>query len=235
MAFKIAICDDELSMLTQIDVYLNQIQLETGKHFEVFFFSSGEDLLDGMPRDVNVLLLDIQMKELSGIEAARKLRKEGADFFLFFITSNVQYALEGYEVHAYAFLRKPVQYVQLKKYLLEVEDRCSRSHETVLKLQAGNDLVLYNANDIFYIEVYGHAITVVTAEGRKTFQKPLSEVESVLCRQGFFRCHKSYLINLHRVKNIRALDIVMGNGDVLPLSKRRKGEFFQAIQSEIGG
>lgn len=105
----------------------------------------------------------------------------------------------------------------------------------VLKLQTGNDVVLYNTNDIFYIEVYGHAITVVTAEGKKAFQRPLSEVESVLCRQGFFRCHKSYLINLHRIKNIRALDIVMENGDVIPLSKRRKGEFFQAIQSEIGG
>ena len=123
MTLRIAVCDDELSAASQIDLYLNQIQLEENLKFQVFFFSSGEELLEHMPRDIHVLLLDIQMKQATGIDVARRLRAEGLDFFLFFITSHVQYALEGYEVHAYAFLQKPLRYAPLKMYLMEVLKR----------------------------------------------------------------------------------------------------------------
>lgn len=235
MPIKIAVCDDEHAAASQIDAYLSQIQLETGLRFQVFYFSSAEDLLHGMPKDVKILLLDIQMGGMSGIEAARRLRAAGADFYLFFITSNTQYALEGYEVHAYAFLRKPLQYTLLKTYLLEVVEQIKNARPYTLILKNGAATEFVEAGRIIYIEVYGHAATFVFGEERKTFPISLNELETLLDDHGFFRCHKSYLINLRKISSVRAASILMENQDFIPLSKHRKQEFFIELQKILGG
>lgn len=234
MTLRIAVCDDELSAASQIDLYLNQIQLEEKLKFQVFFFSSGEELLENMPRDIHVLLLDIQLKQTSGIDVARKLRAEGLDFFLFFITNNVQYALEGYEVHAYAFLQKPLRYAPLKMYLLEVISRLKQARPFTITLKNGAAAEIIDCSRIIYIEVYGHSTFFVFESGRKEFSIPLNELEVQLNGHGFFRCHKSYLINLRKVISIRPSELVMSNQGTVPLSKHRKQEFLAALHTVIG-
>lgn len=234
MKLRIAVCDDELSAASQIDLYLTQIQLELGQQFQVFYFSSGEELLADMPRDIHLLLLDIQMKKTSGIETARRLRQEGLDFYLFFITSNVQYALEGYEVHAYAFLQKPLRYAPLKMYLMEVMDRLKQARPFFLNLKSGDSSEIVDCSQIVYIEVYGHSTSFVFDNGRKEFSVPLNELEQQLKSHGFFRCHKSYLINMRKVTSIRTAEILMSSGDAVPLSRHRRQEFLTAIHAVLG-
>lgn len=235
MPIKIAVCDDELQTIDQINTYLHQIEEEEGLRFQIFNFSTGEDLLQHMPRDIDILLLDITMAEISGIEAAHALRGEGADFYLFFITSNPQYALEGYSVHAYAFLCKPLQYAHLKTYILDVSNRLDRQKPDAIELKNGTTSTIINCSDLLYAEVYGHVCTAVLCNGERiTFKTPLDKLEAQLKNRNFFRCHKSYLVNLNQVRSIRSSDIVMSDGTVIALSRIRKQEFLIAIQEVLG-
>lgn len=236
MAIKIAVCDDELQAIRQIDTYLTQIQKETEMKFQVFYFASGEDLLSHMPQDINILLLDIQLSSMSGIEVARKLRERNSEFFLFFITSNTQYALEGYSVHAYAFLGKPIQYALLKTYLLEAVSSLRRSRSLNLEVKNGPVSTVIDCENLVYAEVYGHTSVFVLGDGRRlTSKMPLDKLEYKLNKYGFFRCHKSYLINLRKVSSIRSNEVVMTDGTTIMLSRGRKQEFLMAFHSVMEG
>ena len=234
MEIKIAVCDDETVCLKQISDYLSQIEAETGDKFTVFYFSSGDQLIDTMPRDVKIVLLDIKLSMITGIDVAKRLRAEGLDFYLFFITGNVQYALEGYEVHAYAFLQKPLQYAPFKMYLCEVIDKLKCRRPFMLQLRSGSQTEIVDSQTILYAEVYGHLTYIVSDEGRQEYTVSLSELEEKLKGHGFFRCHKSYLVNLKMVKGIKSSEIEMKNGDLVPLSKYRRSEFVIALGSVLG-
>ena len=232
---KIAVCDDDIQMVHQIDGYLTQIQKEENLQFQVYYYSSGEELLAHMPRNINILLLDVKMGKTTGIEAARALREEGADFYLFFITSNTQYALEGYSVHAYAFLCKPLQYVHLKNYIMEVVATIKRTKPIRIELKSKSEVHFVDCQTLVYAEVYGHTTIVSFDDGTKIKTKaPLDELEKKLTNHGFFRCHKSYLINLSKVKSIRTGEIVMSDDAVIPLSRNRKQEFLLAFHEDVG-
>lgn len=235
MVIKVAVCDDEPQALRQIDTYLAQFQLEADVTFQIFYFSSGEDVLLHMPRDIKILLLDIQMSGISGIEVARKLREEGSDFYLFFITNNTQYALEGYSVHAFAFLDKPLKYPHLKSYFTEVVHAIHRAKPVFLEVKNGASSTIINCNDLVYIEVYGHTSIAVLENGQRITQKiSLDDLEKKLTKHGFFRSHKSFLINLHKVRSITPSDIIMSNGTSVALSRNRKHDFWNAFH-EIAG
>lgn len=235
MPIKIAVCDDEIQSLNQIDTYLHQIEEEAGIVLQTFYFSNGEDVLAHMPRDIDVVLLDIKMSTLSGIEVARRLRDEGASFYLFFITSNPQYALEGYSVHAYAFLCKPVQYAELKTYLLEVFAQIDNHRPYLLELKNGSESKIVDCNDLVYIEVYGHTCIAVLDHGERiTCKTPLDKLEDELRSRGFFRCHKSYLVNLHKITCIRPSEVVMSDGTPVSLSRPRKQDFLIAFKEIMG-
>lgn len=236
MKIKIAICDDEPQALRQVDTYLRKFESETSLTLDTYFFSDSSELVRSVPRDINILLLDIAMGEMSGIEAARQLRKENTDFFLFFITSNTQFALEGYSVHAYAFLEKPLLYDQLKVHLLDAISKIKKTNAPAIKIKTTNALLVVPCTDIVFFEVYGHVSVVVLQNGNRiTSNTPLGEFEKNLRLHSFFRCHKSYLINLRSIYAIRDTDVVMVDGSVVPVSRNRRTAFLLAFHEAIGG
>ena len=117
--WKVMICDDEPEMCAQIRQSLARFTQECGAQFSIRECHSGEALLCRLEADTDLVFLDIRMEGLSGMEAARRLRKENRDVCLIFITTMTQYALEGYQVHAYGFLKKPLLYAQFRLLMLD--------------------------------------------------------------------------------------------------------------------
>jgi Response regulator of the LytR/AlgR family len=231
---RIVICDDEEYTCQTIRDYLNRYQSEKGEAFSVRAFASGEELLRDMPRDTDILLLDIKMCEISGMEAARILRARHAEVCIIFITTMVQYALEGYEVHAFGFLKKPIVYEQFSRQMTEALHSLSFKEDFCISFRSGTETVRVSASDIYYIEAFGHNINVVTKTKNEKTDMSLSEFEAHLKTHGFFRCHKSYLVNHKYISRIEQDKLRIFNGDEVLISRHRRKEFLDDFTRYIG-
>lgn len=236
MIRRIAVCDDEPEILKLISVYLSQIEKETKNKFEIFYYSSAENLIKTMPRDIQIVLLDIGMSPITGMEAAHQLRAENLDFTLIFISSMIEYALEGYDVHAFAFLDKPIRYPALCHQLeaafrkIDKEQYCPPC--LVIETIYGMESV--DLSKLIYAEVYQHETSFVFSNERKTSMMSLSEVESQTKYHGFFRCHKSYLVNMRQISKISTNTITLTTGETIPVSKYRRKDFLGTYARFMG-
>lgn len=235
MRRKIAVCDDEKAMLRQLSQYLAQIQEETGEHFDLFYYASAEELLAHIPGDIQAILLDISMGQMTGMNCARVLRERGCVADILFITSMTEYAIEGYEVRASAFLPKPVTYAELKGRLTDCFARTDRDKRAILPVDTAGGVELLPIDDILYAEVYQHE-TSFALPGRKVASiLQLAQAEERLAPHGFFRCHRSYLVNMAQIARIGPDTLTMPDGAVIPISKHRRKAFLDTFANYMGG
>ncbi|MBQ7859060.1 MAG: response regulator transcription factor [Faecalibacterium sp.] len=163
---------------------------------------------------------------MSGMNAARELRRRGSNAVIFFITSLTHYAIEGYEVHAFSFLAKPLRYEVFAERMGDALRMMKKSVGQVLQFQTAEGLIRVNTNEIGYIESFRHEIKFVCDGFSFTAgDVTLSVLEQQLAGCGFFRVHKSYLINMRNIRLIGETEIHMVDGGVVPLSKYRRREF----------
>ncbi|WP_042274387.1 response regulator, partial [[Clostridium] dakarense] len=115
---RIAICEDEKETQRSIEDYLDSILKNINIEYEIKKYSLGEELLECNLKDIDILLLDIQMGQINGMDTARKIREVDNTMEIIFITSLIDYVQEGYEVRAYRYLLKPIELEELKKHVL---------------------------------------------------------------------------------------------------------------------
>ena len=230
MAWKVYICDDEESVCSSISGYLDKLQSEAGEAFQVRIFHSGEALLYGMTEEPDVVLLDIRMQGMNGMDAAHELRARGKRTALVFITTMTQYAIEGYQVHAFGFLRKPLEYSAFKRVMEDLLVHLRRAQGSTWEVRNGADSRVLSTNDILCLEVYGHSVTVKLCDGSSLpCTVTLKKAQEQLEKMGFFRCHKSYILNLGKVQQIDVETVTLSGGLVIPLSRHRRKEFLSAF------
>lgn len=224
--WKIMICDDEAECRGALLEMLARYEQDSGEKLSVATAESGEELLETVSPSCDLLLLDIQMKTLSGMSAARTLRQKGLETPIIFITAMTEYAMEGYEVHAFGFLKKPVHYRQLAWQLDELFSFLKKKHGVPLVVQDGDVIRSYRSSEIVWAEVLGHEVILhLVNGGTQRCTTPLAQLEKQLCPVGFFRIHKSFLINLQFVRSIHQTTVCMTEGSEVPLSKHRRQDF----------
>lgn len=233
--WKVILCDDEPAMCRNIRAHLDRFSQECGIELEIREYHSGQELLDRLTSDVDLILLDIQMEPVSGMEAARRIRERDPDVCIIFITTMVQYAMEGYMVHAFGFLQKPVRYAQLRLQLLDAVRHLKTRQRELVTLKIDGQPQQLDLGKILYFEVYAHDIHVVSADSTSTYYGTLAEMEKALSSQGFFRCHKSYLVNLRRIRRIAPASVFLDDSHEIPLSKYRRKELLEAFAKRVGG
>ena len=233
--WKIAICDDEEEFCRQTEVLIGQLGEKLGEKFVVEIFRSAEEMLQRMSADTDILLLDIKMGDMSGIDAARVIRRSNEDLCIIFITSMTEYAMEGYEVHAFGFIKKPVSYAPLERNLREAVKRLEFTKNDTVAISDKNGTLTLRSSNIIYIEAFRHDVELVTTQGRISTSKTLSELEEVFTEKGFFRTHKSYLVNLRHIRTIDGSSLSMSDGSTVLLSKHRKKQFMESFIEFSGG
>ena len=149
---KIAICEDEKEQQELLKTYINQIFEALYIKYKLEIFNSGEELLENYQNDTDVLLLDIQMGQINGMDTARKIRSIDDKVEIIFITSLIEYALEGYEVRAYRYLIKPVKYENLKENIINCIKEIDIKNKYIIVKEQGNQIKL-DINEITYVEV----------------------------------------------------------------------------------
>ena len=115
--YHVAVCDDESMSRNLLCGYIDRFGAETGKALRRAVFSSANELLRDYPNGLDLLLLDIRMGGIDGMTAAKEIRAFDSQVCLIFITTEHQFALEGYSVRAFGFLKKPVGYTQFRHEL----------------------------------------------------------------------------------------------------------------------
>lgn len=232
---RIAICEDEQILLEQLTDYVKTLLNRHSIIYNIESYSNGNALLVRKPFDI--LLLDIAMEPLNGMELAKKLRARGDDGKIIFITSYQQYAVEAYDVQAFHYLIKPVDIEKLEEILLKIYNLIGKEDKQAIVIHQGTTVKKISFEKISYLEVINRKIYLHKNRETIPFYGKLSELEPTLPKE-FFRCHRSYIVNFDHVLHYNKEEIWLDNDEVIPLSKRRYQAFgtaFMYYLKERGG
>ena len=234
--WKAAVVEDEREAAERIAEYLGRFGGENGETFDVSYYGDAEAFLAGYDPECDIVFMDIQLPDMSGMDAARALRAVDSEVTLVFVTSMVQYAVSGYEVSALDFIVKPVSYpnfaMKMKRVLRERRLRAPRSDELSLSGEGGVRRV--SVSSVKYIEVVGHHLIFHTFDGDADVCGALGEMEKTLAGKGFSRCNNCYLVNLRHVSEIRPASCIVG-GEEVQISRRRRKAFMDDLTAYVGG
>ncbi len=219
MTIRIAICDDEEEQLRHLSGLVGEWARGLNLGFETRTFPSAEAFLFAYEEDnsYDILILDIEMKAISGIELAKRIRKEDKRVEILFITSHFEFISEGYEVDALHYLTKPVAEDKLHAVLAKALDRLHTEPPSVI-ISCDGETVKLREPDILYVEAFLHYISIHTGEREYKIKESISSFEKRLSAD-FFRVHRSYLVSLKAVTKISRTDVTLEGGTLLPLAR----------------
>ena len=218
MSYNIAICDDSSADREYIMNLVKQWAGKSGQAVNLATFPSAENFLFLYEEksDYDILLLDIEMGAMDGVELAKRLRKPNDTVQIVFITGYSDYIAEGYEVAALHYLMKPVK----KEKLFDVLDRAVQKlqkNEKVLNLEISGEMVRIPIYQIRYADVMGNYVTIHGATDQ-TVKMTLGELEKQLDDR-FYRVGRSCIVNLTNIGRVTKTEIKLSDGTSIPLPR----------------
>lgn len=218
MTCKLAICDDNGEYTRFIDGLVARWAEQSGIQARTALFPSAEAFLFRYEeeRDFDILLLDVEMGGMDGVELARRVRREDDAVQIVFITGYTDYIAEGYEVAALHYLTKPVNPDKLFQVLTRAVGRLARN-EPVLTLELPGETVRVPLGKIRYVDVLHNYVTVHAGQDY-TVKRPLAELEQALDGR-FYRIGRSCIVNLAFVSRVTRTAVELSGGESLPLPR----------------
>ena len=218
---RIAVCDDSPEFLQQAVNMVERWSEESGVPAEIYRFDNGDALLaKNAVTQRDMICLDIIMRLQSGRDTAKELRQSDKAVKIIFLTSSPEFALDSYEVKAQEYLLKPVTYEKVKETLAE----CSHTFEEepkniVLKTAFGYQKLYFH--DMEYAEVQNKRVVFYLRTGQTVESaESLHSLEDRLClNDGFFKCHRSYLVYLPNVDHFSMTEIITKSGRSIPIAR----------------
>ena len=230
---RIAICDDQEICRRQTESAVRECL--KGLDYGIDIYQNGPSFLQAFQKHpCDLVFLDIEMPEMDGITVAKNLRKLHSDVPIIFLTSHIEYALEGYEVNALRYLTKPISPEKLKEVLSCVMERAKKQRILWIKTDMGEEKLLIK--DILYMEAQNQNIQICTNKGKYFVRYNLGDYEEELSEDGFFRIHRGFLVSLGHIKAIGKSEITMDDYTMLPVSRSKekplKEALFQYVRKE---
>ena len=225
--FRIAVCEDSPRCAEDVMTLLCQYKSgRPGLDLAVHNFSSGDDLVGGMKagQTFDLLLLDIMMPGLSGVEVGQELRARGDDTPLVFLTSSADHALDAFRVSAVQYILKPVKECDLFPVLDKINHALKQTEERCFVVTMPEQTVKAPRSSIVYVELAGRNLMIYLEDGSvlqsKTIRTPFLTAVSPLLEDGQFLCaHKSFVLNMAHVERLTKNSYVMKNGAKLPIPR----------------
>lgn len=224
----IAICDDEPAVRDALRERVRRCQPRA----DVRLYESGEELLAGDLPDI--LFLDIQMDGISGMDAAKALRKNAKDVVIIFVTAIEEQVFDAFDVGAFHYLVKPFsdgKFEQvLEKAVRQVAQKTAKTDEKRPKqivVQDGIHQHFVEAGRIVYAEVFNRTVTIHLANGEITYRGSLRDLEA-MAGEDFYRPHRSFLVNLKKVTGYSRSEILLADSRV-PIGRGHYADFVKAF------
>ncbi len=223
---KIAVCDDDPMWIIHMEEYISRLR-DDYSETEYDTYTSGDSLLEYYKthgNQYNIVILDIEMNGVSGIETAQKIRDMDSEVCIFFLTSHREYVYDCFRPSPMNFWVKPVEYDVFRADIARAYKRIEES-DAYLKVIENRSRIRIKCADIIYIENKDRKSHIYTASQVYTVGAPLGELMRELDNSVFVRVYKSFIINLKYVHIIEESGIrLYGSDRVIPLSRTYKKE-----------
>lgn len=225
MNYKIAICDDSTETLRKISAAVNQWAENEKAIFCVEKFSSAEEFLFRYEecQNFDILLLDIEMPGMNGVELAKKIRQKNDRVQIIFITGFPDFMEEGYEVSALHYLMKPVSDEKLFEILSRAVEKLKKEVKSVL-FSIDGTIRRIPIDQIVTVEAFAHSCVVTTPESDFEIKESITAVEKMLeeeTESAFVRPHRSYLVGVRYIQSLSKTEITLDSGRKIPLSRAK--------------
>ena len=233
--YRIAIVEDCRQDREKLKEFLTRYQEENGVAFQVVESDNSLAFLEHFRTDYDVILLDIEMPHMNGMELARQIREADENVCLIFVTGLAQYAVEGDEVRALDYMLKPVEYPNFALKLRRALGIREQNSSKELHLSRPDGMVRLGIENIFYVEVVNHTLYYHMHLDHQTYEErgSIASLEKLLEPYGFARCSISYLLNLRYVTATSGNQVTSG-GRVFSLSRTRRKDFLEKLAFYLG-
>ena len=232
--YRIAIVEDDKSFIEELKKYLEQYSQEEGQEFEISTFYDGEEILENYVSGYDLILLDIEMPKVDGMDAAEKIREADENVVLMFITNMAQYAIRGYSVGALDFVMKPITYYTFSMKIKRALKRVQKKELPFILLHLQDGVKKLEARQIYYVEIQNRQLYYHTDEGEFVVRASLQSAENSLPSAVFAKCNHWYLVNLMHVTGVRKNTASVGPFE-LEISRRNRSAFLEALTKYMGG
>ena len=232
---RIAICDDEKEYLLFIKEYIMKILLDVKEDIFIDTYISGKELLKRF-NEYQILILDINMPEISGFELSKKIRETNEEIKIIFLTAIMQYVFESLKVTPFRYILKNRIHEDLPEAVLKAYEKITLKSSQFYVFSYKSQTYSLPVSEILYFEFANRLIHVHTNEKVYKFYGILNELEAQLQYYDFIRNHSGYLVNLKNVSSISVTELILKNGQKIPVSNNRyrllKKRFFEFIRQE---
>lgn len=233
MKIRIACCDDEKQQLELYKTMFTNIEMRQDIKLNVEYFLSGNFMLERFQSEKNpfdLVYLDMDMDEKSGLDLAKEIRQNyHSDCLILFLTNYPKYMQNSFDVRAFQYMIKPVQFDEFERKFNAARKYLEKDDKNRVVLKIDEDNVVFFTNEIYYIEKEKSSKQfLVYLEDKCVVEKGvLSAIENQLLEQHFMRTHRSYLVNMKHIRRIQKNDLVLSNGNLVPISRRKEKELKQ--------
>lgn len=225
---RIAICDDNFECIKQIKGFINNF---SEKLTEIDEFSSGEEIVDvynSKKAEYDVIFLDMELGGLNGIETGMSIRNYDSDVIIVFVTSYTQYMQESFECQPFRFLVKPVNENDVLNVMDAITKKISSEKKTFIFSENRNTVRLFT-KDIAFFESRAHYLYIHTDNTTYRIVKTLSALCADIGSNEFCRVHNSFAVNMNFIKEIKSNEILLHDGNTVPLGRKYKKDFMVAF------
>ncbi len=231
---RIAIVEDDSQYQQQLEGFIQQYGQENDLTFQIKIFGDGKEIVEDYQPEYDIILLDIEMPHLNGMDAAGRIRSQDPDVVLMFVTNMSQYAINGYEVGALDFVLKPINYYTFSVRFARAIERAQKRESGQILLNMPDAVRRIDIRQIYYVEVQNRMLHYHTELGEFILRGTMQAAEKELECHHFVRCNHWYLVNLRHVTEIRR-DVVVVAGRELEISRRNRTAFLTALTNYVGG
>lgn len=230
MPYKIVICDDVDSDSAFLRFLVTTWAASRNVQAEITAYASAEAFLFAYADDksCDILLLDIEMGDLNGVDLARKIRKSDKEVQIIFVTGFSDYIADGYDVEALQYLMKPVSQEKLQHSLDRAVEKLKKN-TAALFLEQPDGMVRIPLYEIRYLEVRANYVTV-HADSDYSVKATLTALEDKL-DDSFFRVGRSFIVNLRYIRKVTKTEVFLEGNISVPLSRG----FYEPLNRAIIG
>ena len=232
---KVAICDDEIEYIQDVEKHINQYSFEHGLSMEVFKYCNGKELLEqNFPFDI--AFLDIEMDEINGLEVGKRLKEINPDIVLICVTAYNHYLDDALDLGITRFFSKPIDSQRFYKGFEKAINKADNAEIVFHLKDESNGTASLRANDIVFVEIKGRKTRVVDKNNQEYLTRDnMKDWKIKLTKSFFVSPHNSFIVNTNYITYFQKDYIVLNGKHNIPIAYSKRVEFKRKFMMFMGG